>query len=97
VELKPLIDTVGHTGAATEYSRIGPSYETTNHSRRQQPVSGRNRVSASLSERYEFSEPYLATGGVRSSIEQDEVAAMDYGIQLQSGLTSSTLKDSEDV
>jgi hypothetical protein len=82
------IDTVGHTGAATEYSRIGPSYETTNHSRRQQqPVSGRNRVSASLSERYEFSEPHLAmiSAGRSGGIGQSEAAAMDYEVPLQSG------------
>jgi hypothetical protein len=81
------IDTEGGTGAAIEYSRIGPSYETTNHSRRQQPVlSGRNRVSASLSERYEFSEPHLATGGLRGGVAgQGEAAAMDYEVPLQSG------------
>lgn len=61
--------TVGQTGAATEYSRIGPSYETMVNSsnliiRRQQPVAGRNRGSARISERYEFSEPsHLTTGG----------------------------------
>ena len=48
------------TAPATDYSRIGPSYETIDHdvnTRREQPaavVVGRNRVSARLSERYEF-------------------------------------------
>ena len=85
-------DTVGHTpGAATEYSRIGPSYETianSNRSRRpQQPVAG---VSAArLSERYEFSEPHLAamisagrSGGTQGN---EAAAAMDYEVPLQSG------------
>ena len=53
-------DNQSGTGAAAEYSRIGPSYATTVNSRRQQPVAGRDRVSARLSERYEFSE---ATSG----------------------------------
>ena len=39
-------------GAAAEYSRIGPSYETMR--RQLRPVAGRNRISARLSERYEF-------------------------------------------
>ena len=82
------INTVGQSGAAAEYSRIGPSYETTDnssHSWRQQPVAGRNRVSARLLERYEFSEPHLAMisagggGGVQGE------AAMDYEAPLQSG------------
>ena len=72
-------------GTAAEYSRIGPSYET---SRRQQPVAGRNRVSARLSERYEFSEPHLAMisaagGGVGGHVQGE--AAMDYEVPLQSG------------
>lgn len=51
--------------AVGDYSRIGPSYETID-SRRQQPAlpatahAGRNRVSARLSGRYEFSEAHLA-------------------------------------
>ena len=71
-------------GAAAEYSRIGPSYET---SRRQQPVAGRNRVSVRLSERYEFSEPHLAmvsAGGGGGGCVQGE-AAMDYEVPLQIG------------
>ena len=87
-------DTVGHTGtpgAATEYSRIGPSYETIANSnclrRQQQPVAG---VSAArLSERYEFSEPHLAamisagrSGGTQGN---EAAAAMDYEVPLQSG------------
>ena len=54
------------TDTAADYSRFGPSYETINHNvntRREQPatvVAGRNRVSARLSERYEFSEAHLA-------------------------------------
>ena len=78
-------DTVDHTpGAATEYSRIGPSYETIANSsrsrRQQQPVTG---VSAArLSERYEFSEPHLAAmiSAGRSGGRQGEAAAaaMDY-------------------
>ena len=54
--------TTGQSGTdaqATEYSRIGPSYEII-HLRRQPPVAG---VSARLSERYEFSEAYLAEAG----------------------------------
>ena len=70
-------------GAAAEYSRIGPSYET---SRRQQPAVGRNRVSARLSERYEFSEPHLAmvsaAGGGGGCVQGE--AAMDYEVPLQS-------------
>ncbi len=60
------IDTVGDTGAATDYSRIDHSYEIIADSNRQQPVaSGRNQVSASLSEKHEYSEPHqLATGGL---------------------------------
>ena len=83
-------DTGGQSGAAAEYSRIGPSYETTvnsSHSWRQQPVSGRNRVSGRLSERYEFSEPHLAmisAGGGGGGV-QGEAAAMDYEVPLQSG------------
>ena len=83
-------DTVDQSGAAAEYSRIGPTYETTvnsSHSRRQQPVVGRNRVSARLSERYEFSEPHLAmisAGGGGGGGVQGE-AAMDYEVPLQSG------------
>ena len=53
------------TGAEADYSRIGASYETID-SRRQQPavaITGRNRVSARLSERYEFSEAHLAASG----------------------------------
>ena len=72
-------------GAAAEYSRIGPSYYET--SRRQQPVSGKNRVSARLSERYEFSEPHLArvsAGGGGGGRVQKE-AAMNYEVPLQSG------------
>ena len=77
-------DTVGHTpGATAEYSRIGPSYETTansSHSRRQQPVAG---VSAArLSERDEFSEPHLAAmisaGGSGGTQGNEAAAAMDY-------------------
>ena len=55
----------GVHGDAVEYSRIGPSYETPGPRGQLQPVSGpRDRDSARLSERYEFSEPsYLGTGG----------------------------------
>ena len=84
-------DTVGYTpGAATEYSRIGPSYETianSNYSSRQQPLpSGGNRVSASLSERYEFSEPHLATGqgDGGGGVGQREAAPVDYEVPLKS-------------
>ena len=55
------------TDAAADYSRIGPSYESIDHdadTRREHPlaavVAGRNRVSARLSDRYEFSEAHLA-------------------------------------
>jgi hypothetical protein len=59
------VDTESDTGAATEYSRIDPSYEIIADSNRQQPVaSERNQVSASLSEKHEYSEPHLATGGL---------------------------------
>ena len=86
-------DTVGHTpGAATEYSRIGPSYETianSNHSSRQQPLPfGGNGVSDSLSERYEFSESHLATGrgdGGSGGVGQREAAPVEYEVPLQSG------------
>ena len=86
-------DTVaGHTpGAATEYSRIVPSYETITNSNplsRQQPLpSGGNRVSASLSERYEFSEPHLATGQGDGSggVGQREAAPVEYEVPLKSG------------
>ena len=70
------------TGAVAEYSRIGPSYETTDNSRRQQPVAGRNRVSARLSERYEFSEAHLAAAGGDGGVQGEE--AMDYEVPLQS-------------
>ena len=73
----------GGTGAAAEYSRIGPSYETTNNSRRQQPVAGRSRVSARLSERYEFSEAHLAAAGGSGGVQGE--TAMDYEVPLQSG------------
>ena len=81
----------GHTpGAATEYSRIGPSYETianSNHSGRQQSLtSGGNGVSASLSERYEFSESHLATGrGGGGGVGKREAAPVEYEVPLQSG------------
>ena len=86
-------DTVDHTpGAATEYSRIGPSYETianSNYLSRQQPLpSGGNQVSASLSERYEFSESHLATGrgdGGGGGVGQREAAPVDYKVPLHSG------------
>ena len=71
------------TGAAAEYSRIGPSYETTDNSRRQQPVAGRNRVSARLSERYVFSEAHLAVAGGGGSVQGE--GALDYEVPLQSG------------
>ena len=59
------MNTIDQTDAA-EYSRIGPSYEATTNSshlrgRQPWPVAERNRGSARLSERYEFSEPHLAT------------------------------------
>ena len=47
---------------------------------------GRNRVSARLSERYEFSEPHLAkisAGGGGGGVQGE--AAMDYEVPLQSG------------
>ena len=86
-------DTVDLTpGAATEYSRIGPSYETITNSGRQPPLqSGGNRVSDSLSERYEFSEPHLATGqgdgggGSGGGVGQREAAPVEYEVPLQSG------------
>ena len=71
----------GGAGAAAEYSRIGPSYET-NNSRRQQQVAGKNQVSARQSERYEFSEAHLAT--VRGGGVQGE-GTMDYEVPQQSG------------
>ena len=63
------------TDAAADYSRIGPSYETIDHdvdTRREQSlaavVAGRNRISARLSERYEFSEAHLtAVAGAASA------------------------------
>ena len=84
-------DTVGHTpGAATEYSRIGPSYETIANSsrsrRQQQPVAGIS--AARLSERYEFSEPHLAamiSAGRSGGTPGEAAAAMDYEVPLQSG------------
>ena len=76
-------------GAAAEYSRIGPSYET---SRRQlQPVAGRNRDSARLSDRYEFSEPHLAmisagaAGGGGTQGDHKTGMPMDYEVPVQSG------------
>ena len=65
----------GETGPAAEYSNFGPSYETLN-SKRQQPVAARNRVSARLSERYEFSDAHLAAaaggrGGVQGEVGMD--------------------------
>ena len=73
------------TGAAcaAEYSRIGPSYETIDNSRRQQLVAGRNQVSARLSERYEFSEAYLAAAGESGCVQAE--GAMNYEVPLQSG------------
>ena len=79
-------DTVGQSGAAAEYSRIGPSYETTinlSHSQRQ-PIAGRNSVSARLSERYELSEPHLARVSAAGGGVPGE-AAMDYEVPHQSG------------
>ena len=76
---------------ATEYSRIGPSYETitnSNPSSRQQSLPSRgNRVSASLSERYEFSESHLATGqgGGGSGVGQREAAPVEYEVPFNSG------------
>ena len=76
-------------GAAAEYSRIGPSYET---SRRQlQPVAGRNRDSARLSDRYEFSEPHLAmisagaAGGGGTQGDHETGMPMDYEVPVQNG------------
>ena len=46
------------SGAAAEYSIIGPSYDTTTANSREQ----QNRGLAMLSERYEFSGAYLAMG-----------------------------------
>lgn len=79
------VDTAGQseTGAAAEYSRIGLSYEATVNSRRQQPAAGRNRVSAKLSESYEFSEAYLAATGSSGDVQGEE--AMDYEVPFQSG------------
>ena len=72
------------TGGAAEYDRlmIGPSYETIVNSRRQQPVAGRNHVSARLSERYEFSEAHLAVAGGSGGVQGE--AAMDYEVPLNS-------------
>ena len=81
--------------AAADYSRIGPSYEITD-SRRQQPVNvvamtGRDRVSARLSERYEFSEPHpiatvsAAGGGGGGGGGGQGGAAVDYEVPLESG------------
>ena len=78
----------GETGPAAEYSSFGPSYEALN-SRRQQPVAARNRVSARLSERYEFSDAHLAAAaGGRGGVQGE--ATMDYEVpqnsrQLQNG------------
>ena len=61
------------TDAATDYSRIGPSYETID-SRRQQPaveITGRDRVSAQLLERYEFSEAHLAAAGGSGGVQSE--------------------------
>ena len=76
--------------AAADNSRIGPSYETIHHdvnTRREQPAAvavGRNRVSARLSERYEFSEAHLvaaASGGggkVAQNLRQLQEPSDDY-------------------
>ena len=77
------VNTVGQGGAAAEYSRIGPSYETTINSRRQQAVAGRNQISARLSERYEFSETHLGVAGGGGGGQGE--AAMEYEVPLQSG------------
>ena len=66
-------------GAAAEYSRIGPSYETTR--RQLQPAAGRNQVSARLSERYEFSDTHLAMISAGGGTQGE--AAMDYEEPLQ--------------
>ena len=79
----PRVDGEAGTDAAIEYSRIGPSYETID-SRRQQPLAGRNQVSAKLSERYEFSEAHLAMASARGGGGQGETA-MDYEVPFQSG------------
>ena len=71
------------TGTVAEYSRIGPSYATTDNSRRRQPVAGRNQVSARLSERYEFSEAYLAAAGESGCVQGE--GARDYEVPLQNG------------
>ena len=76
--------------AAADYSRIGPSYDTIDHdvnTRREQPaavVVGRNRVSARLSERYEFSEAHLVAavsgggGQVAQNLRQLQEPSDDY-------------------
>ena len=77
------------TGAAAEYSRIGPSYENSESERQQSAAeSGGNQVSARLSERYEYSEPRLpmissASGG--GSGPSGGGQPMDYEVPLQSG------------
>ena len=87
--------------AAVDYSRIGPSYETINSRRHHQPeAGGQENVSAlaSLSERYEFSEPgpHLAMaasarpgGDGGGGVGQGEAAALDYEIPLNSSLSQS--------
>ena len=71
-----VVRAAGHneTDAVGNYSRIGPSYETID-SRRQQPAVTMTRVSARLSERYEFSEAHLAAaaagGGGQSEMGTD--------------------------
>ena len=58
----PQLATTTHpseTGAAAEYSNIGPSYATIHLRRQPQPMSGVSQT-ARISERYNFSEAYLA-------------------------------------
>ena len=86
--------------AAADYSRIGPSYETIDSRRQHQPeAGGRGNVAvlASLSERYEFSEPHLAMaasarpgGDGGGGVGQGEAAAaLDYEVPLNSSLSQS--------
>ena len=87
------------SAAAADYSRIGPSYEAIDSRIQHQPeAGGRGNVAtlASLSERYEFSEPHLAMaasarpgGDEGGGVGQGEAAALDYEVPLNSSLSQS--------
>ena len=84
------------TDAATDYSRIGPLYETID-SRRQQPaveITGRDQISSQLLERYEFSETHLAAAGGSGGVQSE--GDMDYEVPQNLSMRQIEEHDSEE-